>query len=183
MHPEWLYYGTLYPAGLTGRVEIEKLAHALPGATRFYDINLRRDSYTPELLADLLPTAAVVKLNDDEAAIIDSLFGFRHESLREFTGFWSDKCGWSAVAVTRGSRGCALRIGDDYAEPPGYPVKVADTVGAGDAFAAGFVHGLSQGWDANRTGEFANRVGTLVASRRGGVPPWSLEELASEHQS
>lgn len=179
MRPEWLYCGTLYQAQPSGRAEVAKLAAALPGARRFYDINLRRDSYSRQLLADLLPHAGVVKLNDDEALVIDSLFGCRHDSLVEFTDFWSRKFGWSAVAVTRGSRGCAVRVGADYAEPAGYAVTVADTVGAGDAFAAGFLHGLAQGWDAEHTGDFANRVGAVVASRRGGVPPWSMPDVAA----
>lgn len=178
MRPDWLYYGTLYQAEPRGRAEVAKLAAALPGAKRFYDINLRRDSYSRGLLAELLPSAGVVKLNDDEASVIDSLFGCRHDSLAEFTDFWSRKFGWSAVAVTRGSRGCAVRMGADYAEPAGYAVTVADTVGAGDAFAAGFLHGLAQGWDAEHTGDFANRVGAVVASRRGGVPPWSMPDVA-----
>jgi fructokinase len=178
IQPDWLYYGTLYQAGTTGRAETKKLAEALPGARRFYDINLRRDSHTRELIAELMATSHVVKLNDDEAIAIDSMFGRRHDSLAEFTEFWSRKFGWAAVAVTRGPRGCAVRIGADYAEPPGYAVEVADTVGAGDAFAAAFLHGLSQGWGANRSGDFANRVGAVVASRRGAVPEWSVEEVA-----
>ena len=43
---------------------------------------------------------------------------------------------------TCGERGCEVRIGNDRAESPGYPVRVADTVGAGDAFAAAFLHGV-----------------------------------------
>ncbi len=177
LKPAWLYYGTLYQAEPAGRAEVAKLATALPGARRFYDINLRRDSYSRGLIKELLPTADVVKLNDDEAVAIDSLFGCRHDSLADFTDFWSRKFGWSAVVVTRGSRGCAVRQGADYAEPAGYAVTVADTVGAGDAFAAGFLHGLAQGWDAAHTGDFANRVGAVVASRRGGVPPWSMPDV------
>jgi fructokinase len=177
--PDWLYYGTLHQAEPAACAETKKLAEALPGAKRFYDINLRRHCYTPELIAELMATAQVVKLNDDEAVALDSMFGCRHDSLSEFTEFWSRKFGWTAVAVTRGSRGCAIRIGGDYAEPPGYTVKVADTVGAGDAFAAAFLHGVSQGWGANRTGDFANRVGAVVASRPGGVPMWSMEDCYS----
>jgi fructokinase len=173
---DWLYFGTLHQADAAGREETRKLATALPGARKFYDINLRRDSYTRDLVAELMATANVVKLNDDEAAAIDSMFGCPHRSLEEFTEFWSRKFGWSALAVTRGSRGCAVRIGADYAEPPGYAVKIADTVGAGDAFAAAFLHGLGQGWDAARSGDFANRVGAVVASRPGGVPMWRMED-------
>jgi len=179
IEPDWLYYGTLHQAEPAARAETKKLLEALPGAKRFYDINLRPHSYTRELIAELMATANVVKLNDQEAAAVDSMFGHPHDSLSEFTEFWSRQFGWTALAVTRGSRGCAIRIGGDYAEPPGYNVKVADTVGAGDAFAAAFLQGLSRGWDAHRTGDFANRVGAVVASRPGGVPAWSIEDCGS----
>jgi fructokinase len=179
IQPDWLYYGTLHQTDPAARAETRKLAEALPGARRFYDINLRRDSYTRELVAELMATAHVVKLNDEEAAAIDAMFGRRHGSLSEFTEFWSRQFGWRALAVTRGPRGCAIRIGADYAEAPGYAVKVVDTVGAGDAFAAAFLHGLWQGWDAGLAGDFANRVGAVVASRPGGVPLWRMEDCRS----
>jgi fructokinase len=179
IEPDWLYYGTLHQAEPAARAETKRLAEALPGAKRFYDINLRRHSYTRELIAELMAAAHVVKLNEHEAVAVDAMFGCRHDALSEFTEFWSRKFGWAAVAVTRGSRGCAIRIGRDYAEPPGYTVKVADTVGAGDAFAAAFLEGFSQGWNANRTGDFANRVGAVVASRPGGAPMWSMEDCYS----
>jgi fructokinase len=173
---DWVYYGTLHQAVPASRAQTKRLVEALPDAKRFYDVNLRRDCYSTGLLAELMPSAHVVKLNEDEAVAIDSLFCRRHGSLSEFTEFWSREFGWTAVAVTRGSSGCAMRVGMDYAEPPGYAVKVADTVGAGDAFAAAFLHGLSQGWNAERIGDFANRVGAVVASRSGGVPRWSMED-------
>lgn len=176
MKPVWLYFGTLHQAQPASRAETRKLFQALPGASRFYDINLRRNCYTPELVAELLPAAHAVKLNAEEALEIDAMFGWRHGSLSELTKSWMQRFGWKAMAVTRGASGCAIRIGEDYAEPPGYAVKVADTVGAGDAFAAAFLHGLGQGWDAAHCGDFANRLGAVVASKPGGVPEWTLEE-------
>jgi fructokinase len=174
--PGWLYYGTLHQTEAEARAETKKLAESLPAARRFYDINLRPHSYTREVVEELMATADVVKLNDDEAAGVDSMFGRPHGSLSEFTEFWSRQFGWMAAAVTRGPRGCAIRIGAEYAEPHGYAVTVADTVGAGDAFAAAFLHGLSQGWDAGHAGDFANRLGAVVASRAGGVPLWRMED-------
>jgi fructokinase len=84
--------------------------------------------------------------------------------------------GWQAVAVTLGDRGCAVLANGDYVEAGGHPVDVVDTVGAGDAFAAAFMHGLSRKWPATKIASFANRVGALVASRHGAIPDWSLEE-------
>jgi fructokinase len=54
---------------------------------------------------------------------------------------------------------------------------VADPVGAGDAFAAGFLHGLDGGWPAAKIAQLANRLGALVASRPGAIPDWRVEEL------
>jgi fructokinase len=176
LRPDWLYFGTLHQAHAASRAETGKLIEALPDARRFYDVNLRRDSYTPELVRDLLSQADVVKLNEDEASAIDSMLGEHHASLEDFTLDGVRRLGWYAAAVTRGEKGCAVRIGEAYAEVPGYAVQVADTVGAGDAFAAALLYGLGQGWSAARIGDFANRVGAVVASRPGGVPPWTLAD-------
>ena len=85
--------------------------------------------------------------------------------------------GWRAVCVTLGSNGCALLSGDEYVEAEGQSVVVADSVGAGDAFEAAFLHGLISQWPAREIAEFANRVGALVASRRGAIPDWHPQGL------
>jgi fructokinase len=67
---------------------------------------------------------------------------------------------------------------EEYVEAAGRTVKVSDPVGAGDAFAAAFLHGLVSQWPVVRTAEFANRVGALVASRHGAIPDWTVNEAA-----
>jgi len=162
MRPDWVYFGTLYAMEGRAREMLRRVLDAVPDARRFYDVNLRRGCYTPELVRELLSLADAVKMNDEEAEMFPDL----GEA--------------PAVAVTRGERGCVVRLGKDRAECPGYAVKVVDTVGAGDGFAAAFVHGLGAGWSAAKTGDFANRLGALVASRAGAVPEWSLGELGVE---
>jgi fructokinase len=175
--PAWLYHGTLSSMVPQPRKVLLQLMEALPHARRFYDVNLRRASYTPELVDDLLARANVVKLNADEMRIIGPLCGLPCGNIPDFCRQGQIRYGWDAVAVTMGARGCGLWMGGQYAELPGSAIEVADTVGAGDAFAAAFVHGLSQGWPLARIGEFANRVGALVASRPGGTPEWSVAEV------
>ena len=80
------------------------------------------------------------------------------------------------MAVTLGERGCAVRIGREYTEAPGYRVRVKDTVGAGDAFAAAFLHGVANGWPAPEVADFSNRAGAVVASHAGAIPEWTIEE-------
>lgn len=178
LRPDWLYYGTLHQADPHIRTLTRDLMDALPGTRRFYDVNLRRDCYNPELVDELMRRAHVVKLNDEEVQEVDRMAGLRHTMLPQFCRDWRARMGWDAVAVTRGARGCAVSAGE-YAEAPGYAVRVVDTVGAGDAFAAAFLHGLSEGWPPARIADFANRLGAVVASRAGGVPEWTPDECAA----
>jgi fructokinase len=173
INPNWFYHGTLS--------FIEPRMHALlksyPDARRFYDINLRKDSYTTTLVMELLELADVVKLNDEELVRVQRMAGTSHASIEHFCRDYASRFHWDAICVTRGERGCAILKGGEYVEVPGVAVKVADTVGAGDAFAAAFLHGLNQGWPPAKIGEFANRLGAIVASRPGGIPEWSRSEL------
>ena len=89
-----------------------------------------------------------------------------------------------AACVTFGARGCALLIGDDYVCVPGVRVDVVDPVGAGDAFAAAFLHGLIAGWPATQVATFANRIGALVAGCHGAIPDeWREHALARRDAS
>jgi fructokinase len=168
-NPEWLYYGTLFSSSVAGRDVLRRLLEALPRAQRFYDLNLRPGSDSPELVIELLRAANVVKLNKEEL-----------RSVHEFTELPADtegfcragveRFGWNAVCVTLGAKGCAMLAAGEYVEAAGHRVDVADTVGAGDAFAAAFMHGIASNHPAAEIAEFSNRVGALVASVHGAIP-------------
>jgi fructokinase len=175
--PDWIAFGTLHSMHSNARQLVRAVVERFPHARRFYDINLRRDSYTPELVASLFELAHVVKLNDVEVGMVGRMFGRPRTTLEGFCRTYAARIGWQAVCVTRGGEGCALLIGDEYLEVSGYHVTVADTVGAGDAFAAALLHGIQAGWSPREVADFANRLGALVASRSGGVPDWTAEEL------
>jgi fructokinase len=182
-NPDWVCFGTLLSMYPHGRNVLFDTMDALPRARRFYDVNLRPKSFTPELVLELLGRASVVKLNQDEVRSLDVMFQRSHCTLEEFCRDHAARFDWEAVCVTRGESGCALLLGDQYVEVPGYRVQVADTVGAGDAFAAAFLHGLNADWPAAQIGDFANRLGALVASRPGGAAPWSLDQIEALSRS
>jgi fructokinase len=167
--PSWIYYGTLFPSCTSGKHTLERLLQQLPAATRFYDLNLRRGFDDPSLVADLLRAAQVVKLNDEELTAVCRHTGLPTDRQR-FCREGRNRFGWHAVAITLGARGCALLAGDDFVEAPGVPVAVVDTVGAGDAFAAAFVHGLASDWPAATIADFSNHAGAAVAAVRGAIP-------------
>ncbi len=169
-------YGTLLQMFEPARRATVRVLQNFPRALRFYDVNLRAGHYDLACVEDLMSRATVLKLNEAEAEIIS---GQEKPALREFCETQATLFSLDAVAITRGENGCAVFVHGEYAESPGMRIAVADTVGSGDAFGAAFLHGLSQGWPAPRTAEFANRVGALVASRTGATPEWNISELGS----
>lgn len=167
--PSWCYYGTLFASRAHGRQVLQRLLDALPGARRFYDINLRPGFESRELACDLLHLADVVKVNERELTLVCDWLGLPVDPER-FCRAGAARFGWQAASVTLGARGCAMLVSNDYVEAAGVPVAVADTVGAGDAFAAAFVHGLTTGWPAPQVAEFSNRAGAMVAGVPGAIP-------------
>jgi len=182
-NPDWVCYGTLLSLDPRGRNLLFETMDAIPRARRFYDVNLRPKSFTSALVLELLGWATVVKLNQDEVRSVDEMFQGSTRTLEEFCRDHAARWGWEAVCITRGELGCAILARDQYVEVPGYRVQVADTVGAGDAFAAAFLHGLNAGWPAAQIGDFANRLGAFVASRPGGAAPWSLDQIEALSRS
>jgi len=174
--PDWIYFGTLFQMSPQAQELTYRLIDSHCGARLLYDVNLRKDHYTAPLVRELMARAQVTKLNEDEAATIDRMFGRGSRSLEDFCRSHSQEFGWRAACVTRGEKGCALLVHGEYVEAGGYTVQAQDTVGAGDAFAAALVHGLNVQWPPAQIANFANRVAALVASRPGGTPPWTLEE-------
>ncbi len=174
--PDWIYFGTLFQMSPQARQLTYRLIDSHCGARLLYDVNLRKDHSTAPLVRELMARAQVTKLNEDEAAAIDQMLGRPARSLEDFCRAYTKKFGWQSVCATRGERGCVMLVEGEYVEAGGYNVCAKDTVGAGDAFAAAFIHGLSLKWPAAEIADFANRVAALVASRPGGTPHWTLEE-------
>jgi fructokinase len=178
IQPNWIYFGTLYHTAKPAMASTLKLIETIPSARRFYDVNLRDGNWNLSIVEQLASQASVIKLSDSEAEFLDASLNADEQegSVKHFCRRWSDQYRCKIICVTIGERGCAILKDGQYTEVPGCKVRVADTVGAGDAFAAAFLHGLDQGWDAQQCGAFANAVGALVASRAGAIPEWSVDE-------
>jgi len=72
------------------------------------------------------------------------------------------------VVVKRGERGATLfEAGQPTRDVPGFPVEVYNVLGAGDAFAAGFIYGLVKNWDYYKAARMGNAGGAIVVTRHG----------------
>lgn len=147
------------------------LRAARPGVVRVFDVNLRQCFFTRDILNRSMGVADIVKLNHEELPRIMHLLelaeGDERSSARRLASLHTLKM----VCVTRGPGGSLLVTPDrGIAEHPGYRVKVADTVGSGDAFTAALVYEYLRGSSLDEMSETANRVGAWVASQVGGMP-------------
>jgi sugar/nucleoside kinase (ribokinase family) len=71
------------------------------------------------------------------------------------------------VALTRGELGSVVASKDEIHIIEATPVELVDTTGAGDAYSAGLIHGLCQGWDLRKAGEFASKIAGRVVTQLG----------------
>ena len=153
------------------------LSEASPDAVRLYDVNLRHGCWTPQLVTGLLESATVVKMNEAEAATIACDLGIPAAPLQDFARALAARHGVRGVCVTRGADGAALFLDGVFRQVRAVPVSVADTVGAGDAFAAGLAAGVAVGWPIEAILDLSSRLAGLVASRVGAIPDWDMSEL------
>jgi fructokinase len=142
----------------------------------FLDLNLRLHYFNEEVLRYSLQECGLLKLNDEEAAGVAGMFGFNGsydslaQSLHDFFGI-------DLICITEGERGAFLWTEERSAYCRGYRVDVVDTVGAGDAFSAGLLHGHHNGFSLSEMGDFACRLGALIASKRGAIPRYDDNDI------
>ena len=152
----------------------ELLSHA---SFKIFDVNLRPPHYQLAHLSDMMRQADSIKLNDDELHEIATALGSPYRSIEQNIRFIAEHTHTRQICVTLGKHGALYyRDGELFAHH-GYRVTVADTVGAGDSFLAGFIHQYLQRKPPQEILAFACTLGSLVASRHGATPEVSLAEI------
>jgi fructokinase len=164
-------FGSLAQRSPQSRETIEEfLRTAHKSAVCVFDVNLRQGFHSPELLASSARFAHILKLNHEELPVVAKLFGYENPDERSVARWLQKKFDLRLVCVTRGARGSLMMSESDEVEYPGFEVKVADTVGAGDAFTAALVHHFLRGASLAAMSEAANQLGSWVASQVGAMP-------------
>ena len=176
-------FGTLAQRSAISRETVHScLAAASSDCLVVYDVNLRPPFYEREWIERSLRRARLVKLNDDEVRVLSEMLATETDNDLDFARhLLSEQPQVELVCVTRGANGCLAVSRTEVVDAPGIAVRVVDTVGAGDSFTAALIQTRLAGWSLRRSVEFANRVGSLVASRPGAMPVLR-DELATLHR-
>lgn len=166
-----LCFGSLAQRSEPSRTSIQRLVAAAPAsALRVFDINLRQDYFSREVIEQSLRLANVLKLNDGELPVIAEMFNLAG-TVRQQLEDLAAKFGLQLVALTRGAEGSLLYQGGRWSDCRSVPVEVVDTVGAGDAFTAALVLGLLKRMDLEMINALAGEVARHVCSCSGATPP------------
>jgi fructokinase len=180
-------FGSLAQRSRESRQTIQTLAAQTSAACiRVFDVNLRPPFYSGEVIQESLELATVLKLSDEELPQVLNLLGLPadDEPEKERLRLGADRIlgefpTLEMVAVTRGAQGSLLVRREEWSEHPGFPVKVVDRIGAGDAFTAALTHYMLRGADLATLNEAGNRWGSWVASQSGAMPALPQEVRAA----
>ena len=152
---------------------------SLKGPLKFFDVNLRPPFADPKRIVELAARADLIKLNHDEVGQIASWLRTGEatpnppgnaEAVAEACAVLTEATKTPRICVTMAAAGAALWDRGKLVSAPAPKVVVKDTVGAGDAFMAGLMVGLTRGADTQTVLETACRLGAIVASHDGATP-------------
>lgn len=178
-------FGSLAQRSEPSRNTIQQLVAETPAdGLRVFDINLRQQFYSRGLIGESLQLANVLKLNDDELPTLAEMLGLTglpEHQIKHQIEWLAHTFSLRLVALTRGANGSLLYQKDNdnnevrWSDCPSRPVKVVDTVGAGDSFTAAMVLGLLRKMDLDEINTIANEVARYVCSQPGATPALPIE--------
>lgn len=163
-------FGTLGQRCATARSAIQRLVGATPAhCLRIFDINLRQQFYSEEVIVQSLQLANVLKINDQELPVLAEMLALTGTPQAQLAALIT-RFELTMAALTRGGEGSLLVADGVVSDVPGLPVAVADTIGAGDAFTAAIALGRLSGWELDAINRHANTVAAYVCSQSGATP-------------
>jgi fructokinase len=156
-----LCFGSLAQRSIVSEESIFKsLASRKATAKVLFDINLRQQFYTKEIIHKSLMQADFLKLNEDEEIILKKMFGKDLEDLQSDYNL-------ELIILTLGADGSRIMKKGDFFDCPAAPCKIIDTVGAGDSFTACFIINYLNGVDIAPAQKLASRVASYVCEHKG----------------
>jgi len=168
-------FGTAAQRSQLSRMTIQTFVGLMEqDSIRVFDINLRQNFYSQDVIETSLSLANVLKLNVNELSVVKKLLRLNGDE-KKILNELSRKYSLNLIALTRGREGSILFTEGKTSNHEGHKINVEDTVGAGDAFVAGLVTGMLRGYELDDLHNKANRVASYICSKRGGTPSLTNE--------
>ncbi len=164
-------FGSLAQRNIVSRTTIQKFLDATPDdCLKIFDINLRQQFYTKEIIQESIRRCNILKINDEELVLIGRMFGYPGLDIENKCWLILGKYNLDMLVLTCGTNGSYVFTPGavSFQETP--KVTVADTVGAGDSFTGSFVASILAGKSVAEAHRTAVRVSAYVCTQNGAMP-------------
>ena len=172
-------FGSLAQRSPVSRDTINRFIDAMPeGSLRIFDINLRQNFYTKDIVCNSMRKCNILKINDEELETVSVMLGLPDGPQQSRAKALLSMFGLKALILTCGATGSHVFTSEETSYIATPQVEVADTVGAGDSFTAAFVSGLLKGLDIRQAHRLAVETSAFVCTQEGAMPelPASLTD-------
>ena len=164
-------FGSLAQRNVTSWATIRQFLDDTPkDCLKIFDINLRQQFYTKDVIEESLKRCNILKINDEELVVIKRMYGYDDLDMRGICEKILAEYGLMMLVLTCGTNG-------SYVFAPGLTsfqdtpkVKVADTVGAGDSFTGSFCAAILNGKAMEEAHRMAVKVSAFVCTQNGAMP-------------
>lgn len=164
-------FGSLAQRSSVSRQTIQKFIEATPeSCLKIFDINLRQNFYTKDIICNSLKQANILKINDEELVTIGRLFGYPGLDIENKCWLLLGKYNLDMLVLTCGVNGSYVFAPNllSFRETP--KVEVADTVGAGDSFTGTFAAAILNGIAIPEAHQLAVEASAFVCTQHGAMP-------------
>lgn len=171
---EYFVFGSLTSRNKVSRNTLSKLVEA--AKIKVLDINLRPPHFHRSNIEYLLQKADILKMNIAELELITGWFS-HFQTTEDRIKLMQDQFSIETLIVTMGGDGALVNHQGTIHRHSGFKVEVADTIGSGDSFLAGFLHQLRNGSSVEGALAFASGIGAFIATRPGACPEYELSQI------
>lgn len=164
-------FGSLAQRNAVSRSTIRKFIESTPsGCIRIFDINLRQNFYTSNVIHDSLELCNILKINDEEIMLVSRMFNYDSSNIENVCRTIMEDFSLEMVILTCGTKGSYIFTKGGVSFMPTPKVNVADTVGAGDSFTGSFCAAILRGLPVAEAHKKAVEVSAYVCTQNGAMP-------------
>ena len=164
-------FGSLAQRFVTSWATIRQFLDDTPAdCLKIFDINLRQQFYTKDVIEESLKRCNILKINDEELVVIKRMYGYDNLDMRGICEKMLAEYGLKMLVLTCGTNGSYVFAPGltSFQETP--KVTVADTVGAGDSFTGSFCAAILNGKPMEEAHKKAVEVSAFVCTQNGAMP-------------
>ena len=177
INPKYIVHGSLVCRSVESNRSLNKLLEKT-NAKVVFDLNVRSPYYSKSIIDELLKSAHIVKMNEEEFKMIKEWFYIKNPGEKgDFKAIKALYPNIETMIVTKGGKGSLAWSKGKLESVKASPITVKDTVGSGDAFLGAFISKLDRGESLLDCLKFAAATGAYVATQEGANPKYTERDI------